>query len=223
MRWLVLALLMLNILYALWAVLRPASAPTAHDAGGGHRFVEPLVLVQEMDQPPLVIERPPAVCLALGPFGRDDEARDFAAAHLAGRDWRISVDAQELPPMHRVYLPPPDAGPAGTALLVSVRDAIDAAGLDIDSYLVVGGDLDGVVSLGLFAGQGNARNVYGQVAGLGLAVEMQTENRTRSRYSIVLAGDEDPDFIQESVVALQAWDAAAGITEKLCEMIALPD
>lgn len=221
MRRLVLALLMLNILFALWMVLRPV--PDASDVAGAQQFSEPLVLRGEIARPLRVVERQPAYCPALGPFASEDDVRAFADAHLTAQPWRIAIDEQALPPLYRVFVPPADAGPDGAALLVSVRGAIEASGLDIDSYLVVDGDLDGAVSLGLFAGRGNAQSVYGQIEGLDLAVEMRTENRSRNLYSIVLTSYEDSDFTHESVAALQALDAEAGITEKLCEMIALPD
>lgn len=233
MRRLVLALLMANILYLLWAVLRPASTPTYIDEG--NRFAESLALLEDVDRALLVPvpdlepvdvsarEQSNRVCLALGPFDNESVLQEFASTHLADRQWRIGTEELALSPLSRVYVPPSDTGPQGAALLASVRDAISSAGYDVDSYLVVGGDLDGAVSLGLFAGQDNARRVYQQITGLGIAVETQTENRTRTLYSIVIAGDEDSDFIHESAAALQALDAETGIAEKLCEMIALPD
>ncbi len=222
MRRLALMLLMLNILYALWAGLRPAPAnePTSVD---DRSYTETLVMLEEVDRPLVLLEPPPIYCPALGPFASESELRAFADLHVAGRRWRVSTDEQALPPLYRVYVPPAAVGLSGAALMASVRDAIDTAGLDIETYQVVGGDLDGVVSLGLFASQSNARAVYGQIAGLDLAAEMQTENRSRNFYWIVLSDDEDSDFAQESIAALQALNPVAGITEKLCEMIALPD
>jgi|GEM_PF-3463192 len=221
MRALVLALLTANLLYGLWAVLRPISPPA--ELTVEPRFRESLVLLDEIQRPLLVIEERPERCMALGPFVSEPDARAFAEALLLDRPWRLDVEEQALPPLYRVYVPSPDAGAEGRTVLASVRDAIVRAGLDIDSYLVVGGDLDNAVSLGLFADQDNARNVHEQISGLGIGVEMQTDLRTRNLYSIVIAGDKDSDFIQETAVALQAFEAGAGITEKLCEMIALPD
>ncbi|HDZ08253.1 hypothetical protein [Pseudohongiella sp.] len=220
MRRLALALLMLNILYVLWAALRPAPVPAVSD---GPSAGEVLVLLEEIDRPVPAVTQAPAVCAVLGPFASEGDLLAFADAQLSGRDWQMSVDEQALPLMYRVYVPPADAELAGAALLASVRDAIAGGGFAIDSYLVVGGDLDGMVSLGLFAEPDNARRVYDQISGLGVAAEMRTEERIRNLYSIVFRADEDSDFIQESVAALQAVDAGSGITEKLCEMIALPD
>lgn len=221
MRRVMLALLVLNILYALWSGLRPA--PALPDGRPGQQYPETLVLLEEVDRPLVAIEQPPAYCPALGPFANESDLRAFAEAHLSGRQWQTATETQALSPMYRVYVSSAGADLAGTALLASVRDTIDAAGLEIDTYLVVGGDLGGVVSLGLFANESNASAVYQQAAGLDLAVEMQSENRFRNLYSIVLSRDESADFIQQSVAALQSLDLDAGITEKLCEMIALPD
>jgi hypothetical protein len=221
MRRLALALLMLNILYALWAGLRPVSDPPA--STDSRSYAETLVMLEEVDWP-LALNEPPSVnCPALGPFASESELRAFADEHVSGRQWQMRTEAQALPPLYRVYVPPAALGLSGTALATSIRDTIDAAGFDVDTYLVAGGELDGVVSLGLFASQANARGVYEQITGLGLAVETQTENRSRNFYWIVLSGDEDSDFAQESVAALQALNPDAGISEKLCEMIALPD
>lgn len=221
MRRLALALLMLNILYALWVGLRPV--PGLPASADGRSYAETLVMLEEVDWPLVLIEPLPVTCPALGPFTSESELRAFAGEHVLGRPWQMRAEAQALPPLHRVYIPPEALGLSGTALATSIRDTIDAAGFDIDTYLVAGGDLDGVVSLGLFASQANARGVYEQITGLGLAVEMQTENRSRNFYWIVLSGDEGSDFAQESVAALQALNPDAGISEKLCEMIALPD
>lgn len=222
MRRLVLALLTLNILYALWTALRPVPVPTSSDTrptGGS------LVLLQEIDRPVPVVQQAPELCVTLGPFASESELLAFAEVQLHDRDWWVDIVEQTLPAMHRVYVPPPDAAwaGAGVELLASVRDAMAGGGVEIDSYLVVGGDLDGVVSLGLFAEQRNARRVYDQISALGVAVEMQVEERIRNLYSIVFSADEDSDFIQESAAVLSSLDAGAGITEKLCEMIALPD
>lgn len=219
MRRLALALLMFNILYALWAALRPPPEPAASDSRPAG---ESLVLLQEIARPVPAFQQAPRRCAALGPFASERELRAFAEVHLPGRVWQIGVDEQALPALYRVYVPP-DAQVGGAALLASVRDVMNSAGVGIDSYLVVGGDLDGVVSLGLFAEQDNARRVYDQISPLGVEVEMQVEERIRNLYSIVFRADEDSDFIQESAAALYALDASAGITEKLCEMIALPD
>lgn len=219
MRKLALALLMLNILYALWTMLRPAPAAVVADSPSTG---EVLVLLEEIDQPVIAVPPAPAVCAVLGPFANEADLRAFADAQLTGRDWQMDVDVQALPSMYRVYVPPPGPGLAGSELLASVRDAIVSADLTIDSYLVVGGDLAGAVSLGLFAEPDNARRVYDQISGLGVAVEMQSEARARNLYSIVFRADEDSDFIQESAGALQVMDAGSSITEKLCEMIALP-
>ncbi|WP_339860077.1 hypothetical protein [Pseudohongiella acticola] len=221
MRRLALVLLMLNLLYALWVALQPASGPV--ETAGDRSGVETLVLMSEIERPLSIIERQPELCIALGPFSDESSLRALASEQLQGRDWRAGVEAEPLVPLYRVLVPPAETGPAGAALLTSVRSAIEGAGLDIDTYLVVGGDLDGVVSLGLFADRDNASNVYEQVSGLGAAVEMQVENRTRRVYFIVFQNDEDSDFIQESAEIAQGIDAGAGITEKLCEMIALPD
>ncbi|MEX0739015.1 MAG: hypothetical protein WD071_06720 [Pseudohongiella sp.] len=222
MRTLLLALLMLNVLYALWSVLRPLPLPAGSAAQA--RVGDSLVLLGELDHSPVLLaEQAPELCVALGPFASEAELQAFAAVHLPDQTWRVAVDQQSILPMYRVYVPPPDAGLQGSAWLASVREDIVSANLDIDSYLVVGGDLDDAVSLGLFAEQRNARNVYDQIEGLGMAVRMQTESRAQNLYSIVMAGDEGSDFIQEIVAALQATSANASITEKLCEMIALPD
>lgn len=219
MRRLVLGLLMLNMLYALWAALRPPPVPASSDSRSAG---ESLVLLQEIDRQVLAVQQTPERCTELGPFTSESELRAFAETQLPDRDWQIGVYEQALPAMYRVYVPP-DAEVGGTELLASVRGIISSAGVGIDSYLVVGGDLNGVVSLGLFAEQGNARRVYDQISALGVEVEMQVEERIRNLYSIVFRADEDSDFIQESAAALYALDASTGITEKLCEMIALPD
>jgi len=225
MRTLMLALLMVNLVYALWAGLRPMPAPADIAAEDSSR--EALVLLDEIERPAFAVGQvpvgmPPA-CLALGPFVSELALRAFAEAHLMGQTWRLDIEELTLPPLYRVYAPSPAASAQGPALLASVRGAIADAGLDIDSYLVAGGDLDSAVSLGLFADQENARSVHTQISGLGIAVEMQPDLRTRNLYSIVIATDEDSDFIQEAALALQAFEAEAGITEKLCETIALPD
>jgi hypothetical protein len=225
MRTLMLALLMVNLVYALWAGLRPMPVPADIAAEDSSR--EALVLLDEIERPALAVDQvpggTPAACLALGPFVSELTLRAFAEAHLVGQTWRLDVEELALPPMYRVYVPSSAANVGDPPLLASVRGVIAGAGLDIDSYLVIGGVLDNAVSLGLFAEQANALNVREQIAARGIAVEMQPDLRTRNLYSIVIAADEDSDFIQEAASALQAFEAEAGVTEKLCETIALLD
>ena len=95
MRRLALALLMLNILYALWAGLRPVSDPPA--STDSRSYAETLVMLEEVDWP-LALNEPPSVnCPALGPFASESELRAFADEHVSGRQWQMRTEAQALP------------------------------------------------------------------------------------------------------------------------------
>lgn len=225
MRRLLILLLMANLLYALWNGLRPTAQEDVVVTAALPGEERGLVLLSELDHvEALVMENVrPLVCFSIGPFDDEQSLQAFASGHLTAYAWQMQQEQTELPSMHRVYLPAPGSREQALEQLSVVRQAIEGAGLGIDSYLVTSGNLDNAVSLGLFVEEANALSVRRQMDELGMPVQMQLEGRSRNFYSILIETYEDSDFIQETDLGSTPSSSGLAISEKLCEMIAQPE
>jgi hypothetical protein len=101
-----------------------------------------------------------------------------------------------------------------------VRSTIERAGTNIDTYLIVGGEFDNVVSLGLFSEPNNALNVKRVLEGHGYQPQIQIENRARQTREILVELEKDSDFEEKTLQSIQTMGLSLELVENLCEMIA---
>lgn len=209
-------LLAVNIFYAIWMLIRPASNELQDVV---LLSVPPLHLVtgDAIDFP---AQDEALLCVELGPFADENSSRAFASRILADNLWTLAP--RELPEIvrHRAYVPAVEGRANAQQQLDNVRAIIEEVGADIESYLIVAGDLHNAVSLGVFADLGNARRVQEVLAGQSIGVMIRDETRTRNEYWLRVSTDKIFDFSRKNDFEAGFHDVIAALEQNVCETIA---
>jgi hypothetical protein len=241
MRFLVYLLLVSNLLFALWHMLRLPGEFEAVDVDE-HASRERLVLLGEQRgmgrQEAAVVPESDQIlselislaessasasgCAQIGDFTNLTDLTQFAAG-FANVQYHVRNDSVPLPPLHRVFLPPVEDRGDAQRLLASVRERIAEIGANIDTYLVIGGEFDNAVSLGMFNERSNALNVQRILSENGFDPQIAIENRLQQQFRLFVDWHEDSDFAKETRERVLISGLTVSVSENLCEMIAQPD
>lgn len=183
-----------NVLFAAWLVLdRPepeAGPPPVSDD------VPELKLLSEREGSPRMNSSEesggpdngrPRVCMTLGPFETEADARTVAGRleeGLLNREIRRGQTEDEIG--HWVFLP---AMPTRERALEVARE-LSELGLR-DYYVVTAGDRENTISLGLYEDRGNAESRLASVRDMGFEAEMRPRTESVPRYWLDVAVSED--------------------------------
>lgn len=197
-RWFFLLLLVLNLFYYVWhqqqAPLRVKAVPPLESYQADKRDIQ---LLSEMgvtgsEVPPVARVDAETVCLLLGDFEREDEAR-VVEQRLMSLDIRASlreIDASAGVD-YWVYLPPLGSRQA------SLRQLKELQARHIDSYIITEGDLGNGISLGIFPRKESADNVVVRLREAGYEPLLRELERAHRSYWVQilpegrrLVGDE---------------------------------
>jgi len=239
MRILVYLLLVFNLLFALWHVLRLPGEFEAVD-GEERAFGERLVLLAERpgvgrEQVAVVFQgdqvlpqsrsaadlsASASACARIGNFANLTDLAQFAAGFASDVQYHVENESAPAPPLHRVFLTPLDDRSDAQGLLASARETIAGIGANIDTYLVVGGEFDNTVSLGLFSERSNALNVQRILSENGFDPQIAVESRSHQQFRLFVDWHEDSDFAKKTRDRVLISGLTLSVSENLCEMIA---
>lgn len=216
MRRVALALVVVNLLFALWFLLRPSGGQV------GERDEPRLLAVSEV---PGLKVRPDASCLFVGPVTEARVVRDLQNLHAGWQEINRVVPGELR---YRVYVRGDDessgvAAPAeGQALLAVVRSSLQEVGLeDVESYLMGDGEFAGFVSLGLFAEQDNAQRLLSRLQENGVGAELAQDPQLLGQSWLVELSSNVPSRVLSAMENLILTRPDMRIEENLCEMFAL--
>jgi hypothetical protein len=244
MRGVVLGLLLSNLLFWGWEVLLDQNAGgevVQRPTNGSSRNAQTIRLVSEVDADVLVrfpalntggadvglnsgvgLSENPLNCFEIGPFDNLVDAQDFIDSQSIQTPMAPELRRTPAPgsAVFRVYLPPQESRELAADKLEELRGAFDAHSLNIDSFLVVRGEMENSIALGVFAEQRNALNVQQQLAELGYAVTIQPEQQYLEEAWVTVQGAvSEPDSTRlRDEIDVPGTDIR--IIEKLCETIA---
>lgn len=209
-------LLLINLLLALWFLLRPSSP--GDDVGDEDR----LRMVSEVSG---LQVRPDADCLFIGPVREGRVVRDIRNLHSGWQEINRLVPGQVR---YRIYIsestiPDELPGVAGeTDFLSVVRMALEEAELgDVESYLMGEGEFAGSVSLGLFAELSNAQRLLGRLRESGIEAEMAQDPLLQEQQWLAELASNVPPRALSAMENLLLARPEMRIEENLCEMFAL--
>ncbi|BAN46309.1 SPOR domain-containing protein [Metapseudomonas resinovorans] len=224
MRWLFLFLLVLNLFYYVWhqqqAPLRPKEVETLSLYKGGQQDIR---LLSESDNvqprrsaaPAAKAEE--AVCLFLGGFDREEQAREVEqrlisldiAATVQPVDAAAGVD-------YWVYLAPLASREA------SLRQLKELQARKIDSYIVTQGDLVNGISLGIFPRLDSAESVMQRLRDAGYEPFLRELTRAHRDYWVRVA-PESRRLVDDPLLEQLSRDFS-GLKHQLmqCEGVASP-
>ncbi len=215
MKYLLLSLLLLNILYALWQLQGQPLVPAATLVE-----VEPSVAPpQSLSSGSVVVSGGEAVlCVTLGRFVTAAEAELLRQRLLA-----LDVDSQVLKRDAVIgaeyWLVMPVVG--GERHAVIQLSALQEQ--RIDGFLITRGELAGSLSLGVFAQEDNARARQEQLRGLGLDVRLHALNKHEPEYVVEVTSQARRLVDQELLSRLRQdfsglqhrYEACAGVANSV--------
>ena len=210
----VLALLLaINLLIGLWLGLRAESV--SEESEFLPASAARLELVSDLTPD---VRESRERCAELGPFSNEDLLQELPA--LNESVWSLGTVVSGEQSLYRVYLGPAADRAGALVMLAEVRQRLEEAGLNIDSYVVAEGVLDNAVSLGLFSNIDNAERVRDQLLQLGYDVQLEPETRRSEVLWLSAKLSDIPEGQLESWRPILAADGAISISENLCETIA---
>ncbi|MDH4565337.1 SPOR domain-containing protein [Pseudomonas sp. BN414] len=189
MRWLFLFLLVLNLFYYVWhqqqAPLRPKEVESLSLYKGGQQDIRLLSESGNVQPRRAAVPQAPAeeaVCLFLGGFEREEQAREVEQ-RLTSLDVRSTVEPVDAAAGtdYWVYLAPLASREA------SLRQLKELQARKIDSYIVTQGDLVNGISLGIFPRMDSAESVMQRLRDAGYEPFMRELARAHRDYWVRIA------------------------------------
>ncbi len=189
MRWLFLFLLVLNLFYYVWhqqqAPLRPKEVESLSLYKGGQQDIRLLSESGNVQPRRAAVTPAPteeAVCLFLGGFEREEQAREVEQ-RLTSLDVRSAVEPVDATAGtdYWVYLAPLASREA------SLRQLKELQARKIDSYIVTQGDLVNGISLGIFPRMDSAESVMQRLRDAGYEPFMRELARAHRDYWVRIA------------------------------------
>ncbi|AYF88764.1 SPOR domain-containing protein [Pseudomonas sp. JS3066] len=224
MRWLFLFLLVLNLFYYVWhqqqAPLRPKEVETLSLYKGGQQDIRLLSEsgnVQPRRTAVVPTSTEEAVCLFLGGFEREEQAREVEQ-RLISLDVRSEVRPVDAAAGtdYWVYLAPLASREA------SLRQLKELQARKIDSYIVTQGDLINGISLGIFSRMDSAESVMQRLRDAGYEPFMRELARAHRDYWVRIA-PESRRLVDDPLLEQLSQDFF-GLKHQLmpCEGVASP-
>lgn len=221
MRWLLLLLVLLNILYHVWH--RQQAPLRAQEVGP----VEPyramgsrLDLVAErhsLPRPTPQVEQALAgdKCLLFGDFAQASMA-DAVVQRLLSRGYDARRESIEVGVGvdYWVYLPPMPSNQAAIRLLRELQSR------NIDSYVITVGDLENGISLGIFSRMASAELMVGRLKEAGYGASIRELSRSHRQYWIQVRRVKDSGALERELARLLSEMGSPPVKRTMCKDIA---
>lgn len=243
MRWILVSLLLLNLVFFAWGYWHEArgrvestsasSVSPILDASATTSIIllterlpsptsvsPPPSLASEKPrvQPPQItawqeVERP--ICVRVGPFDEEETQK----ALLAELD-KLGVKARPFGPeiymttQYWVMLPPYETRRRALQALRELQAR------KIDSYLVSSGELKNAISLGLFSREELAKGVQEKIREAGYPAEVRPKERRHQRFWLLITALQPLEKTTKSISSLVGRHAGIKLSNTSCEMFA---
>lgn len=241
MRWIVLTLLISNVAYFAWELVRgsdyaPAEASASvlpplkgkalvllterlPDTASSAPPPAPVVVVpptpvyREVDS---VRAKKETMCVSVGPYEAESDGETLVK-NLKVEGFTSKVEALELSRdvQYWVLMPPAQSRKEAMAVLRNLQAK------RIDSYLVSTGELKNAISLGLFNKEQSAKGVLASVREAGFAAELRQKERIQNEYWVRIPPEQPLENLQKTLETLVVSGGSVKISNASCEMFAL--
>jgi hypothetical protein len=224
LRYIALFLLIANIGYFVWTFVRPLeSESTAYQPR--ELINSGLMLVSEFEAQTAALALENVVdsktCSIVSGFATVDDANGFILlAQRLNLVGLLNLTGGALPSQYRVFLPSEPNRSLATRKLDSVSAAVEAAQLQVETYLITRGPLSEGVGLGVFIDAEEAGLVQSQLSELGYMPEIEEIPRSMGEIRVLLRSLNSNQV--EGAEWLELSDDRPDLTrtENLCETIA---
>ncbi|WP_019340915.1 SPOR domain-containing protein [Stutzerimonas stutzeri] len=186
MRWLLMLLVVLNLLFYFYNVNRRSFS--VEDEVAAPRAASSESDIQLLSETKPLAHRNPSNeaesgCLFLGGFDQESIALAIEQRLLSlDIDSRVKFMDEAAGIDYWVYLPPLVSRQA------SLRQLKELQSRNIDSYIITVGDLSNGISLGIFSRKDSAESVVNRLQGIAYAASIRELPRTHRRYWVQVAG-----------------------------------
>lgn len=186
MRWLLMLLVVLNLLFYFYNVNRRSFS--VEDEVAAPRAASSESDIQLLSETKPLTHRNPSNeaesgCLFLGGFDQESIALAIEQRLLSlDIDSRVKSMDEAAGVDYWVYLPPLVSRQA------SLRQLKELQSRNIDSYIITVGDLSNGISLGIFSRKDSAESVVNRLQGIAYAASIRELPRTHRRYWVQVAG-----------------------------------
>ncbi len=136
-----------------------------------------------------------STCWLLGPLEEQARARALRERFGGATEIRVVSRAREVAVEHWVYLPMPRAEAAARA----IRERLRAD--NIDHFAATLGDIEDILSVGVFNDRENALRYRNQLRDQGYSVSLHEVPQLRRRFWVLIPGEETADADQMPVIA----------------------
>lgn len=214
-RWIFLALVALNLIFAVWHLQRaPLEGRSVGPVPGYDAERNPIQLLTEARGAGAISEAPPQ-CLRLGTVGQAATARLLAQRLLSlDIDAQLISSEQAIGRDYWVYLPPVRSREAALRLLRELQAR------NIDSYVITVGELTNGVSLGIFTQQATAQAVASSVEESGYEVDVKVIPRVQSAYWLQVSPEASRLMDDSVLTMLRQQEPGLQSRRMRCESIA---
>lgn len=160
-------------------------------------------------------------CAEIGPFQSAARAQEFEEAFGQEVHFLLEGRQDSGAAEYRVFLPPFENREVAANVMQDLRSAFVRSGYTIDTFIIAQGELQNGIALGLFSNQRNASNVRDQMLALGYEVIVREEPRVVEQFWLVGEQFDSKEDFEVRLASLDGMAASVGVTEKLCQTIAL--
>lgn len=228
MRWLVLALVAVNIVYGGWHWRLQGKEGVARWVDHSVRNAPALVLLSERPAPAPVMEdapRPPVQCGWMGPYEKRASAHQIEV-QLVELGFAVGLDVREVADRadYWVHIPPLATRQEAVSLLQELQRR------GIDSFLITEGELAQGISLGIFASQGSAQGLAARRRAQGYEAEVYELLRRKPEYWVALPAEAMEQLGDEALASLSGLISegeSEGVEVKIaiqpCEALRQPE
>ena len=232
MRYIAIFLLVANLGYVFWNVTRtdqtlPERSPgqSSEQATENRALLNTgITLISEFTAQSAEQERlnarDNALCTLVSGFASLDEASAFLLdaqqIDLAGD---VLLLGEPMPSQYRVYLPPASSREIATIILEAASEAISAADLEVETYLITRGALVNGIALGVFSTQENADEVQTAVTQLGYTPQVEEIARSDGGYGVWLRNADSSPLNEAEWLDLSTERSDLIRSENLCQTL----
>ena len=223
-RYIVLFLLAVNIVYFIWALTHSEEEATV-SSKSRELLNTGLMLVSEFEAQTaaLALENPEdlTLCSSVSGFSTVDDANNFILdAKQANLDAILNLTGSLLASQFRVYLPPEANRIAASRSLDRVEAALTDAQMEVETYLITRGAVVNGIGLGIYGLEEEANLVQDQVSELGFEAQIEEIPRSDGEIQVVLRPSNSDKVQTSEWLELSSGRPYLIRSENLCETIA---
>jgi len=215
MRTFIVLLILANLAYLGWNQTHSSQARQVLVRSPSEVADQTLQLLSEVPVPAEIPIETLGSCISLGVFNTTEESDFLVSALLErGMEARVELLPTEGNARYRVYMPPFNSDTAARQTLADLQSS------GFDSFIITTGDLNGGISLGLFAEEDRALGLQEDLASRGFPTSIQEISTADNEIWVTIQGLSQELLEGSELLDLLSQGLDLEVIEKPCETFA---